>query len=185
VVEWYYLLNYSTTQPIKAINWKADMELLDRISRVLSQVLVWTAGVFLVAMILLTCANIFLRLVWMPVKGTYELMGFFGAIVTAFALGYTQIKRGHIGIDLVVNRFSAKAQRLLNGTNYFICTIFFVIAGWQMAKWATTLWKTGEVTETLRIIFYPFTYGVALGCIILALVLLVDLLRVFIEGKRA
>jgi TRAP-type C4-dicarboxylate transport system permease small subunit len=85
----------------------------------------------------------------------------------------------------LVNRFSAKAQRILNGANYFICMIFFAIAGWQIAKWATTLWKTGEVTETLRIIFYPFTYGVALGCLTLTLVLLVDLLKVLIEGKRA
>jgi TRAP-type C4-dicarboxylate transport system permease small subunit len=161
------------------------MEFLDKASRFLNHVLMWIAGVFLVAMILLTCANIFLRIVWLPVKGTFELMGFFGAIATAFALGYTQIKRGHIGIDIVVTQFSATAQRILNGINYLICMVFFSIAGCQIAKWATTLWKTGEVTETLRIIFYPFTYGVALGCFVLALVLLVDLLRVLIEGEGA
>jgi len=162
---------------------KADMELLDKISHALNQILVWIAGIFLVTMILLTCANIFLRIVWMPVKGTFELMGFFGAIVTAFALGYTQIKRGHIGIDIVVDQFSAKTQRILNSINYSICMIFFAIAGWQVTKWATTLWKTGEITETLGIIFYPFTYGVALGCLLLALVLLVDLLKVLIQEK--
>ncbi|MBE9522100.1 MAG: TRAP transporter small permease [Proteobacteria bacterium] len=161
------------------------MELLDKISHALNQILVWIAGIFLVTMILLTCANIFLRIVWMPVKGTFELMGFFGAIVTAFALGYTQIKRGHIGIDIVVNQFSEKTQKILNGINYSICMIFFAIAGWQISKWATTLWKTGEITETLRIIFYPFTYGVALGCIVLALVFLVDLLKVLVEGEGA
>ena len=161
------------------------MEFLQKISDTLNQALAWIAGSVLLAMILLTCANIFLRLVWMPVKGTFELMGFFGAIVTAFALGYTQIKRGHIGIDIVVNQFSTKSQRILNGINYSICMIFFAIAGWQIAKWATTLWKTGEITETLGIIFYPFTYGVALGCIVLALVLLVDLLKVLIQEKGA
>jgi TRAP-type C4-dicarboxylate transport system permease small subunit len=181
VVEWCYLLNHSTDP---TINWKVDMELLDKISRVLNEIFVWIAGFFLVAMILLTSLNIFLRLVWMPVKGTFELMGFFGAIVTALALGYTQIKRGHIGIDILVNKFSAKAQRILNGANYFICMIFFSLAGWQVAKWGTTLWQTGEITETLRIIFYPFTYGVALGCIILSFVLFVDLLKVFIQGKE-
>jgi len=159
------------------------MELLDKISHALNQILVWIAGIFLVTMILLTCANIFLRIVWIPVKGTFELMGFFGAIVTAFALGYTQIKRGHIGIDIVVDQFSAKTQRILNSINYSICMIFFAIAGWQVTKWATTLWKTGEITETLGIIFYPFTYGVALGCLLLALVLLVDLLKVLIQEK--
>ncbi len=169
---------------IQPINWKVDMEFLDKISRVLNEIFVWIAGFFLIVMILLTSANIFLRLVWMPVKGTFELMGFFGAIVTALALGYTQIKKGHIGIDILVNQFSAKAQRILNGANYLICMIFFSLAGWQIAKWATTLWQTGEVTETLRIIFYPFTYGVALGCIILSFVLLVDFLKMLIQKQE-
>jgi TRAP-type C4-dicarboxylate transport system permease small subunit len=164
---------------------KATMEFLDKASKILNQAFIYIAGVFLVGMILLACSNILLRIVWLPVKGTYELMGFFGAIVTAFALGYTQIKRGHIGIDIVVMQFSAKLQRILHGINYFICMIFFSIAGWQIAKWAGILWKTGEVTETLRIIFYPFTYGVALGCFVLTLVLLVDLLRVLIKGEGA
>jgi len=161
------------------------MDFLDKLSRLLNKILVLIAGLFLVGMILLTCSNILLRIVWVPVKGTFELMGFFCAIVTAFALGYTQIKRGHVGIDLVVNKFSTKAQRILSSINYLICMIFFAIAGWQIARWATTLWKTGEVTETLRIIFYPFTYAVALGCLVLALVLLVELVKVLIEGKGA
>ena len=159
------------------------MEQLEKISRFLNEVLVWIAGFFLVTMVLLTCANIFLRLIWTPIRGTFELMGFFGAIVTAFALGYTQINKGHIGIDLLVNEFRVITQRILNGISYFICMVFFAIAGWQIARWATVLRKTGEVTETLRIIFYPFMYAVSLGCILLALVLLVDLLRVLFQGK--
>lgn len=160
------------------------MEFLERVSEFLNRMLIWIAGIFLGAMIFLTCANIFLRVVWAPVRGTFELMGYFGAIVTAFALGYTQIGRGHIAVDILVLRFSGKIQRILNGINYFICMIFFAFAGWQIAKWATTLWKTGEITETLRIIYYPFTYGVALGCFVLSLVLLVDLLKVLIEEKE-
>ena len=159
------------------------MEQLEKISKFLNQALICIGGFFLVAMILLTCANIFLRLVWTPVRGTFELMGFFSAIVAAFALGYTQIHRGHIGIDLLVNGFSATAQKILSGINYAICMVFFAIAGWQIARWATVLRKTGEVTETLRIIFYPFVYAVALGCLILALVLLVDILKVLFQGN--
>jgi TRAP-type C4-dicarboxylate transport system permease small subunit len=159
------------------------MMFLDKISRVLSQILVWFGGVFLVAMILLTCSNIFLRVVWIPVKGTFELMGFFGALVTAFDLGYTQIKRGHIAVDIVVTRFSEKTRGILNGVNYLVCFVFFAIASWRMAQWASTLWKTGEITETLRIVFYPFTYAVALGCFILALVLFVDFLKLLIPQK--
>ncbi|MFW6114798.1 MAG: TRAP transporter small permease [Thermodesulfobacteriota bacterium] len=159
------------------------MEFLDRATKILNQVLIGIAGLCLAVMVLLICSNIFLRIVWLPVKGTFELMGFFSAIITAFAIGYTQIKRGHVGIDLVVMQFSERIQRILSGINYLLCMVFFSLAGWQIAKYATTMWRTGEVTETLGIIFYPFTYGVSLGCFVLGLVLLVDFLKVLIEGK--
>ncbi|MGM0383260.1 MAG: TRAP transporter small permease [Thermodesulfobacteriota bacterium] len=150
----------------------------------MNQILLWFAGISLIIMILLTCSNIFLRLVWIPVKGTFELMGFLGAITTAFALGYTQIKRGHIAIDIVVSSFSKRNQGILNSINYLISALFFVIVSWQIAKYATTLLKSGEITETLRIIYYPFTYGVALGCVALSLVFFVDFLKTVLPKKE-
>ncbi|NIS60890.1 MAG: TRAP transporter small permease subunit [Proteobacteria bacterium] len=158
---------------------------LEKINAFLNRLLLCIAGMALAGMVFLTCSNIFIRIIWFPIKGSYELMGFFGAIVTAFALGYTQMRRGHVGIDIVVNQFSARTQRILNGVNYFICTLFFALAGWQIAVWGTTIWRTGEVTETLRIIFYPFIYGVALGCFILCLVFLVDLVKVLLVQEGA
>ena len=153
------------------------MGILDKISLRINQIFMWLAGIFLGAMILLTCANIFLRIVWVPVKGTFELMGFFGAMATAFVLGYTQIKKAHISVDILVNRFSKKTQSVLNAINYFICLVFFSMAGWQIAGWAATLKETGEVTETLRIVYYPFTYGVAIGCILISFVFLIELVK--------
>ena len=155
------------------------MRVLEKISRILNRTVVLIAGAFMVAMILITCANIFLRIVWMPIKGTFELMGFFGAVATALVLGHTQLKKAHISVDILVNGFSPRIRTVFNGVNYLICMIFFAVLGWQISRLATTLWKTGEVTETLRIVYYPFTYGVALGCFLLALVLLVDLLKLF------
>jgi TRAP-type C4-dicarboxylate transport system permease small subunit len=166
---------------------KADMVVLDKVNQALNQALIWFAGGVLVAMILLTCTNIFMRLVWVPIRGTYELMGYGGGIVTAFALGYTQIKRAHVAVDILVLRFSKGAQNILQGVNVLICMIFFAVVAWQIAKYAATLRKTGEVTETLQVIYYPFTYGVALGCAVLSLVFLTDFLRCVLrksEGER-
>jgi TRAP-type C4-dicarboxylate transport system permease small subunit len=160
------------------------MVFLEKVSRILNQILVWIGCVFLAAMILLTCSNIFLRIVWLPIKGTFELMGYFGAVVTAFALGYTQIGRGHIAVNVLTNTFSQKTQRVLAAFNSLICMGFFIFAAWQVAKWATTLWETGEVTETLRIIYYPFTYCLALGCAVLALVFLTDFMKSILPKKE-
>lgn len=157
------------------------MALLEKISRILNQMLMAAAGIVLAVMILMTCANIVSRLVWVPIKGTFELMGYFGAVVTAFALGHTQFHKGHIGVDILVNRFPAGVQRILGACNNLIGMVFFLIAGWQITKYANNLLETGEVTETLRIVYYPFTYCVALGCLVLALVLLVDFLKCFVK----
>jgi len=160
------------------------MKVLNKLCGMLARVLLWMGGFFLVAMIALTCANILLRLVWMPVKGTFELMGFFGAIVTAFALSYTQIRRGHIAVDILVNTFTKKTRKVVDIINHTVCCLFFCIAAWQIALKAATLLNTGEVTETLRIIYYPFTYGVAFGCLALSLILFQDLVRTIINKRE-
>jgi len=160
------------------------MTILDVISRYVNRALAVVGGLFLVAMCLLTCGNILLRTVWVPIPGTFELMGFFGAVVAAFALGYTQIKRGHIAVDVLVNTFPPRVRVALGVINHAICSGFFAILAWQVARKAAILRNSGEVTETLRIIYYPFTYAVSLGCIVLTLVLAVDLVQEALKLKE-
>ncbi len=159
------------------------MDLLEKLTLKLNRILIAVAGCFLIGMILLTCANIFFRIVWVPVRGTFELMGFFGALVAAFSLGFTQLSRGHIAVDILFRSFSGRTIRMLTGLNNLICALFFSVVAWQLAEKGNILRETGEVTETLRIIYYPFTYGVAVGCGFLSLVFVWDLIRVAIGSK--
>jgi TRAP-type C4-dicarboxylate transport system permease small subunit len=112
-------------------------------------------------------------------------MGFTGAMLAAFALAHTQMKKGHIAVDVLVNVFPSKVRWVLSVVNNAICFIFFILAGWQLVIKANTLRTTGELTETLRIIYYPFTYAVALGCLALAMILLTDFLKQLIPPKEA
>jgi len=147
-------------------------------------VLVMLGGLFLVAMVLLTTGNIISRLVWVPIPGTFELMGFFGAIVASFALGYTQRQKGHIAVDILIGSFPRRVKKILECFNSVVCLLFFSIIAWQVAKKAAILKATGEVTETLRIAYHPFTYGVAVGCGFLALVFLWDLVDAVRPEKK-
>jgi TRAP-type C4-dicarboxylate transport system permease small subunit len=143
------------------------------------------AGLFLVAMVSLTCADVFLRRIWKPISGTVELVAFFGAIVTAFALGYTQMRKGHVAVDVVINLFPEALKRVLNTLNSAICAAFFAIVAWRIAEWSTTIREAGEVTETLRIIYYPFSYAVAFACAVLCLVFVTEFLKsLFPEKER-
>jgi TRAP-type C4-dicarboxylate transport system permease small subunit len=156
---------------------------MERFSSVLNRILMGIGGFFLAALVILTCANIFLRAVWVPVRGTFELMGFFGAVVTAFALGHTQRSKGHIAVDILLNAFAPNIRRVLMIFSYGLCAVFAGLAAWQVTVKAMVLLRTGEVTETLRMIYYPFTFAVALGCLVLAVSLVVDVI-VLIRAKK-
>jgi len=160
------------------------MDLLMRINKFLNKMLTLTGGLFLIGMIVLTCANIFIRQFYIPIRGTFELMGYAGAVVTAFALGYTQFTNGHISVDVLVNAYPKSLKRIVSIINYGICCAFFLITSWQVVQKALTLKNAGELSETLRIIYYPFTFAVAFGCLILALALFTDFLKAVLPQKE-
>ena len=53
----------------------------------------------------------------------------------------------------------------------------FAVVAFYVARYGRVLHETGSLSETLRIIVYPWVYVVGLGCAGLTLALLVDFLR--------
>jgi TRAP-type C4-dicarboxylate transport system permease small subunit len=159
------------------------MEALEKISSGLNKWFAYLGGVALLTMTAIACANMVLRPLGAPLKGAYELVGFFGALTVALPLGYAQITRSHIAVDILATRYSKRTQRVMNAISSFLCMIFFALVAWQVTVFATTIWKRGETSETLRIIYYPFVYVVALCCALLAFVLFVDFLKSLVPTK--
>ena len=114
-----------------------------------------------------------------PYRGAYELVGFLGAIVIAFALGYTQKRKDHIVVDILTEKFPKRVNRILDGINYLITTIFFSVVSWQVFIWGMKISKSGEVSETLKIIFHPFIFSVSLGFALFSFTLVIDFLKNF------
>jgi TRAP-type C4-dicarboxylate transport system permease small subunit len=156
---------------------------LERMSSRLNRWFTWLGGTALLILTGIACANMLLRPLGAPLKGAYELVGFFGALVVALPLGYAQITHSHISVDILSTRYSKRTQRIMNAISSFLCMIFFILVAWQSAVYATTIWKRGETSETLRIVYYPFVYVVALCCVLLALVLFLDFWKSLASAK--
>ncbi|MBG0788909.1 MAG: TRAP transporter small permease subunit [Desulfovibrionaceae bacterium] len=162
------------------------IDILDRISGVIAKVLTGLAGLFLVAMMVLACTNMVTRAVFSaPIQGTYELMGFFGAVVAAFSLAFAQRNKAHVAVGILLARFPAPIRRTGDVLANAISCAFFVIAGLETWKWAGFLVQTGEVSETLQIVYHPFVFAAAAGCFALAFVLAVDTLKTLTAKKVA
>lgn len=148
----------------------------------------WIAAAALILMMLLTTIDVVLRLFRSSIPGTYEIIGLLGAVVASFALGYTSVEKGHIAVDFLVMRFSRKTQALVGAINALIATALFSIITWQSLLYALDLMKKGQVTLTVQLPIYPFVFGMAVGCGLLTLVLMVEFLhclRSFRDLKRS
>jgi len=150
------------------------MRHFNRFNTAVSNILLVLAGALLTAMMVLACANMVLRFFDRPVLGTYELMGFMGALVTALALAGTQLKGGHIALTVMAGMLPKPLERAIDAISSLACAAFFALAAWRTTIWGTTLIDTGELSETLRIPYHPFVFITALGCAMLALTLLAD-----------
>ena len=134
-------------------------------------------GFSLLALTLLATMNVALRIFRVPVGGTYEVVSFLGAIVTAGALGYTQKRKDHIVVDILSEKFSAKVKRVLDRGSCLLILVFFSIVSWQTFVYGMRLMRTGELSETLKIAYYPFVFLVGIGFAVLALTSFLDLIE--------
>jgi TRAP-type C4-dicarboxylate transport system permease small subunit len=150
---------------------------LERLSELLRKGLMIAGGVSLLALTLLATLNVALRIFRVPVSGTYEIVSFLGAIVTAGALGYTQKRKDHIVVDILSEKFPAKVKRALDRVNYLLILVFFSIVSWQTFVYAKRLLVTGELSETLKIAYSPFVFLVGVGFAALALTSFLDLIE--------
>ena len=153
------------------------MDSFEKMSVFLNKILMVVGGVAVLALMALATINVGLRMFGAPFRGTYEFVGFLGAIVIAFALGYTQKRKDHIVVDILTEKFPKQVNRILDGISYFVTMIFFALVSWQVFVWGVKIWKSQEVSETLKVIYYPFIFSVAVGFAAFSLTLLVDFLK--------
>jgi len=155
------------------------MHTLERVNVFLNKILMVLGSVAVLLLMAIATTNAFLRIPFIKStwRGAYETVGFLGAIVIAFALGYTQKRKDHIVVDILTAKFPKRVNRVLDGINYFITTIFFAIISWQVLVWGMKISRSGEVSETLKIVFHPFIYSVSFGFAVFSLTLLIDFLK--------
>ncbi len=135
------------------------------------------AGGAVILMMLLTCADVAMRLFDRPIPGTYEIIGFLGTLAAAFALAATSVEKGHIAVDLLANMLPPRLQIFLDAVSALLGILLFAAIAWQSALYALDLRASGEVSPTLGMPIYPFAAGIAAGCALLCLVLAAELVR--------
>lgn len=154
---------------------------LDRLERWIDRGalgLAMVAGLAILAMMALTCVDVFLRyFLNAPIEGTFDLTQMLMVVIVFFALAYCGWTGGHVVVDLL--------REVLPKTLLVPLAVMVNIAGaavmlaiaWQSLLTAQTYMETGETPMTLLIPKYPFILVVSFGALTYAAVLLFKSLR--------
>jgi TRAP-type C4-dicarboxylate transport system permease small subunit len=136
------------------------------------------AGAALAFLMILTVADVVLRIFAHPIVGTYELVAVSGAVAIGLSLPITSWVRGHIYVDSFVSRLPRVSRTIVTvATRLLVLGLFFLI-GWNLIKYAASLHRAGEVTPTLHVPFYPVVIGVGVSCLFQCVVMIADIVRV-------
>lgn len=147
--------------------------------KVTKNVLNLIGGVALTIMMLLTVADVLMRAGGHPILGTYEIVSLTLGIVIGFTIPVVSLDRGHVFMEILLDKLSGKGSAILNTFTRILCAILFFIIAYNLFSVGNEFRVSGEVSSTLRIPFFPIAYGVGVCCFIECLVFIFDIIKIW------
>ncbi len=134
-------------------------------------------GVCILFMVLLTCADVVLRLFGRPIIGAYDLVGVAGAVSMACALPYTTALKGHVAIEYFFQKLNRTGRIVVDSIARLLSIGLFTLLARESARIGTNLKIRGEVTPTLQLPVYWVSWIIALACALVVLVIIYNMLN--------
>jgi TRAP-type C4-dicarboxylate transport system permease small subunit len=160
------------------------MVIFEKTIRRLSKYLNWIALAGIVVTMLLTSADVIGRYFGHPIRGTFDGVGLLSLIIVAFALAQTQILKGHISVDFLINKLGQTSRKFVLRAGYFISICLFALLAWGSISYSFSLNSVNEVSQTVKIPLWPFALIIGINIAVLCLVLILDLIKFQTKGNE-
>jgi TRAP-type C4-dicarboxylate transport system permease small subunit len=163
------------------------VSLFRRIVRWITEGMVVISALMLALMMLISTVDVIGRYFFLhPVEGAWEIVSMAFVICGSMAIGYTQLIKGHIQINLVSDRLTPRGRAVLFIVSYSICFVGSALVTWQgwLRAWDYMHKTVGGETITLGIVIWPFMLIFTIGFFWLAFILLIDIYDLFVEVIR-
>lgn len=155
------------------------MERLFGVLLKVSRILGYIGGAALTFMMFITVADVILRAGGRPILGVYELVALSLAIVIGFTIPKVSLDRGHVYMEIVLDRLSKRNRAIMNTLTRVLCTLLFIIIGYNLFLIGREFHTSGEVSSTLKLPFFPIAYFVGVCCFIECFVFIFDIVNLW------
>lgn len=160
----------------------AILERFKRFNEKVSASFEWVGLAAFVFMMLLTTvdvigAKLFLR----PVDGALDLMMILQLLAMGFALSSSYIAKRHVQVEFFVPLMPKLMRRIIACFVQTLMLVLIITMTWQLFVYGYDLKMYNEVSSTVRLPLYPFTYATAVAFIPVCLVALAKWIQNIIE----
>jgi tripartite ATP-independent transporter DctM subunit len=145
---------------------------------------VGTSVLFL--MVCFTFTDVILRYVFnRPIMGAWEITGLMMVVVVFLVIAHTQNEKGHVSIDAISTRLSPMTRLITDTVVNFLSICVFGILVWRTSIQFLYYLEQGTLhSPNARILTAPFQAIIVLGCTLLGMFLIRDLLSNVSEALR-
>lgn len=156
--------------------------ILVQATRRIVTVAAYCAGVVLIALMLLTTADVAGRYFFnSPITGVFDITHFAVLVMVFLGLAYCGFENGHVAIDVLYDKFNPKLASIVNRLVNFSGFLFFALIAWRGLIESVDVKEFNEASQLVLIPFYPFYYVLAFGSALFAFVMA---LRIFFPAPE-
>ena len=153
------------------------MNVFERTLRKLVLLLAVLAGLGLLTMMLVTCADIILRLFRISLIGAYDIVKIAATMTLACGLPYTTAVKGHVAVEFFFQKLGRRGRVVADTLIRLLTMVLFSVLTWQFIHYGLRLRRSGEVSMTLQLPVFWVPYVMAFSCAVVVLVTLSHLLH--------
>ncbi len=131
-------------------------------------------------MVLVTSAEVVLRIFRLSLTGAYDIVKIAAAITIAAALPYTTAIKGHVAIEYFFHKLGRRGRIVVDALMRLGGMALFGLLAWGCVDYGNSLRAKGEVSMTLQLPIFWVPYVLAVSC---ALVVLIKVYHLTHPGK--
>jgi len=139
----------------------------------------------LFVMMCLTAADVMGRYIFnSPITGAFELTEYLVLILIFSFLANAQAHKMHVTVDLILSRFPKRLRYYVELFNHTMSLAIMALITWIGIERAFELKEVGEASPNLGVPFYPFAFYLVLGCLVMCIEYIRNLINVVQRKKE-
>ncbi len=119
-----------------------------------------------------------------PIPGTHELVELIASVILSTSIAYVTFMKGHVSVDILVDRFRPRTQAFFDLVNSIISLLFTAWLTVGVFIMALRNLRYGWVTGVLEIPRAPFMFLIAAALVLTCLVLFMYAIKAVIVLQK-